>query len=225
MSSESVEMYLVTIAMLGEAGLSGPVPLSRLAEDLSVQSVSANQMVRKLDEEGLLSYQPYKGVELTDKGQQKAQHILRLRRLWEVFFVENLGLSPTEADALACRMEHVTTDVVAERLSAFLGDPSVSPTGRSIPHEESKTSIGSGWPLTDLNVGQTAEILSIQTDAVTQSFLQSEGLEPGVHLTLKALSSSGARLLSIAEKNISLSAETAAAIQVAVPEVENVRVA
>lgn len=221
MSSESVEMYLVTIAMLGEKGHTGPVPLSRLAEELSVQSVSANQMVRKLDEEGWVSYQPYKGVELTGEGQEQAQHILRHRRLWEVFFVDKLGLSPTEADALACRMEHVTTDAVAGRLYDYLGAPQVSPGGRAIPSGSPEATVQQGWPLGELNVGQSAEVLRLGADDAAQAFLQAEGLTPGVEVVIEALSSEGAVLLRVGERMLTLSAEMAAAVHAAVPEVKN----
>jgi MarR-like DNA-binding transcriptional regulator SgrR of sgrS sRNA len=58
--SDSMQMYLVTIARLREH--QDPVPLSKLAEALSVSPVSVNEMCRKLQEQGLLVYQPYKGV-------------------------------------------------------------------------------------------------------------------------------------------------------------------
>ena len=100
--SESEEMYLITIARLFEGGVEDPVSVSRIAGELSIQPVSANQMVHKLVEEGLVEYFPYKGVSLTPKGQAAAQQVLRGRRLWEVFLVNHLELSPGEADAMAC---------------------------------------------------------------------------------------------------------------------------
>ena len=70
--TESEEMYLVTIARLKETELEGPVPLSQLASELEVLNVSVNQMVRKLEETGLVVYLPYKGVDLTESGVQLA---------------------------------------------------------------------------------------------------------------------------------------------------------
>jgi DtxR family Mn-dependent transcriptional regulator len=218
MSSESVEMYLVTIALLGEEGLKGPVPLSRLAEELSVQSVSANQMIRKMDEEGLVNYLPYKGVELTEKGRDKANHVLRHRRLWEVFFVERLGLSPGEAEALACRVEHDTTLKVSERLASFLNDPIVSPTGKVIPSMEGGQFPEQSWQLSDLRVGQAGEILSFQGDDITTNFLRNEGLEPGVRVTVEAVSNSGVVLVSVGRRRVSIIKEIADKIKVAAME-------
>ncbi|RMF39870.1 MAG: MarR family transcriptional regulator, partial [Anaerolineae bacterium] len=64
--SESEQMYLVTLAQLETA--SQPVPLSALAQALGVQPVSVNQMVRKLAEAGLVTYEPYHGVSLSPQG-------------------------------------------------------------------------------------------------------------------------------------------------------------
>lgn len=218
MSSESVEMYLITIALLGEEGLSGPVPLSRLAEELEVQSVSANQMIRKMDEEGLVSYLPYKGVELTEKGADSANHILRHRRLWEVFFVERLGLSPGEAQDLACLMEHDTPVKVSERLANYLDDPTVSPTGKVIPAGEGELFPEQSWRLSDLKVGQEGEILAFQSDEITTNFLRNEGLEPGVRVMVEAVSNRGVVLVSAGRKRISITKEIADTIRVAATE-------
>jgi DtxR family Mn-dependent transcriptional regulator len=219
MSSESVEMYLVTIALLGEEGLSGPVPLSRLADELSVQSVSANQMIRKMDDEGMVTYLPYKGVELTEQGSEIANHILRHRRLWEVFFVEQLGLSPGEAEDLACRMEHDTTLKVSERLASFLDDPTVSPSGKVIPAGQGEPLPNQSWRLSDLKVGQEGEVLAFQGDDISSSFLRNEGLEPGARVMIEAVSSRGAVLVSVGQKRVSITKEIADKIRVEAREV------
>ncbi|MCK4314914.1 MAG: hypothetical protein KAX24_04005, partial [Anaerolineae bacterium] len=57
--SESVQMYLVTIARLRVNGQ--PVPLSQLAQALSISPVSVNEMCRKLQDQELVVYRPYKG--------------------------------------------------------------------------------------------------------------------------------------------------------------------
>jgi DtxR family Mn-dependent transcriptional regulator len=222
MSSESTEMYLVTIAMLGEEGLSSPVPLSRLADELSVQSVSANQMIRKMEEGGLVTYLPYKGVQLTEEGRQKANRILRHRRLWEVFFVEQLGLAPGEAEDLACRMEHDTTSKVSDRLATYLENPVVSPSGRVIPSSDSAILPHQSWRLSDLRVGQQGEVVALQVDDVTTNFLQNEGLDPGVSVFIEAVSGSGGILLRVKNQRVSLTKEIAEKIEVAISEMTKI---
>ena len=103
-----VEMYLVVIYMILSDNENSRLPISRLAERLQVQPVSANQMIKKLAKDGFVEYVPYKGVCLTEKGKKRAASIVRHRRLWEVFLVRELGMTLEDADALACDMEHIT---------------------------------------------------------------------------------------------------------------------
>lgn len=126
-TSPSEEMYLITVAMAEEDGRQGPLPLGALAEALSISPVSANQMVRRLADRGLVDYHPYHGVVLTAGGRAAARRVLRGRRLWAGFLVEHLGFATEEADALACEFEHVTPPLLADRLEAFMARPGHRP--------------------------------------------------------------------------------------------------
>ena len=86
--SDSVQMYLVKLKRLEEEV--NPVPLSYLADSLSISPVSVNEMCRKMQDQELIDYQPYKGASLTPEGEREALKILRRHRLWEVFLVEEL---------------------------------------------------------------------------------------------------------------------------------------
>lgn len=119
--SENIEMYLLKIALLQTDNQ--PVPVPALAQELAVSPVSANEMCRKMVDRDLVQYEPYKGVTFTPQGSRVVRHILRSRRLWEVFFVDKLNFSPDEAEEIACRFEHVTPETLTERLAAFLGHP------------------------------------------------------------------------------------------------------
>ena len=70
--SESLKMYSSTIMRLRQSRVE-PVPLSSLADALSIASVSANEMFRKLQEQGLVVYRPYKGVTLTESGERQGR--------------------------------------------------------------------------------------------------------------------------------------------------------
>ena len=205
--SESEEMYLITIAHLKEEGLEGPVPLSRLAEDLSVVSVSANQMVKKLAAAGLVRYLPYKGVFLTPSGHDIAARVLRHRRLWETFLVDHLGLEFSEADALACGMEHITTDSVAERLSAYLGDPTNTPGGKPIPGGTKTYRPQTEIPLSEVEVGTRGIVRGLDLDSRMQQFLASEGVLRGNEIIVLARGRNGSLLVESQGQHISLSSD------------------
>jgi DtxR family Mn-dependent transcriptional regulator len=222
--SENAEMYLVSMAILAESGTPCPIPIPRLAEEMDVQTVSANQMVRKLADEGLVSYQPYKGVSFTDEGQKAVSLILRNRRLWEVFFVRQLNFTPSEADALACRMEHITQPEVAARLAEYLDHPTTSPTGRQIPDPEDAEFNPGGIPLTELQPGQQAEVLAVNLPEEESAYLRGEGLMPGSQISMLAHSSRGAALIRLQGRTLTLTAELAAQILTTPqPEAENDR--
>lgn len=204
-TSESEEMYLITIARLVEQGVEEPVPISLLAAELSIQPVSANQMVHKLAEEAFVEYLPYKGVKLTARGQEAAQQVLRDRRLWEVFLVEHLALPPSEADALACRLEHITAEEVSGRLARFLDYPAVSPQGYPIPGVKGERILEATQPLTSLAAGETGEVMRLEVDPLTRTFLEAEGLRPSARVSAVAIGSGGVMLLAVGESRLQLS--------------------
>lgn len=208
--SEHVEMYLVMIALLRETA-STPVPLSLLAQKLAISPVSTNEMCRKLDEQGLVHYQPYKGVTLTETGETEAQIILSRRRLWVVFLVEELGIEPDEADAIACQLEHITSERLVSALKAYLERVPAAPV-RQRPSAPSTTR-----PLDTCAAGQQIAIATLTTEQTTTDFLRAQGLTAGTLVTLLAVSDDGTRLLAMDTRRLALAAPLAAQIMVAPP--------
>jgi DtxR family Mn-dependent transcriptional regulator len=212
-TSESIEMYLLRIALLQEAG--GPVPVPRLAQELSVSPVSANEMCRKLSEKHLVRYEPYKGVSLTKQGEEVSLRLLRHRRLWEVFFVEKLGFDPLHAEEMACRFEHVTSDQLADNLDKFLGHPTHSPQCQPIPARGGPLVTAEVQPLATLSVGMRGQVARIDTDAATQRFLESQGVHLGTFVRVVAATANGPLLLDIDGQRLSLSNTIAAHVGIA----------
>lgn len=194
--SESEEMYLVWIARIIEAGNEGPVPISHLAEQMQLRPVSVNQMVHKLEALGFVHYTPYRGVQLSDQGLRYAQDILHRRRLWEVFLVEHLHLTLDEADELACRMEHIFPTEAINRLDVFLGHPSRSPGDKRIPRAQEPGLGENANPLETLDMGCRCDVITMDLDRTTRTFLKTEGLQPGSRLEVLALGDSGGMLVS-----------------------------
>ncbi|NWG19902.1 MAG: metal-dependent transcriptional regulator [Chloroflexi bacterium] len=212
--SESEQMYLLTLAMLAEDGMVPPIPLAALAHARAIQPVSVNQMVRKLADAGLVSYLPYKGVELTRDGKMIATRVLRYRRLWEVFLVEKLGMLPAEADTLACRLEHLTSDDVADRLAQFLGDPQVSPQGKPIPRHEDAPDAAAWITLSDAPFGRALQVMRVDTDPPAQAFLAAAGIRPGGMARVQATGVDGELLLDVAGRRVRLAPELAVQVLV-----------
>lgn len=194
--SESMETYLITIARLRIDDQ--PVPLSQLAEVLSISPVSVNEMCRKLQDQGLALYQPYKGVSLTPEGEKRAYYTLRRHRLWEVFLVQKLKFNWVEAHEAACQLEHSTPNLVADRLDAYLEYPSTNPEGEPIPRANGVLPDRPGHPLTKLPAGRSCIVIRCDTDQAGCNFLNEQGIYPGA--LLGVLSSAQDNLLVQVEK-------------------------
>jgi DtxR family Mn-dependent transcriptional regulator len=189
-TSESEEMFLITVARAVEDGHTPPVPVPLLAESLSISRVAANEMAKKLVGRGFIEYEPYHGVTLTADGTAVANRVLRRRRLWALFLSEHLGLTPTAADTVACEFEHITPGEVAGRLADFLGDPTVDPAGKPIPAAASTAPTGpSELTVADLEVGRSARVIRIAGDAAVRSFLTDQGIVDGVEIALLGIGS------------------------------------
>ena len=159
-SNEAVEMYLKTIAELDDGR--SPIVIARVAERLGVSPVSANEMMKRLVEQKLVAHERYKGVTLTRKGQAIANGVIRRQRLWECFLVDHLKFEWAGVYEMACRLEHATSNVLAESLSAYLGHPTVCPHGSPIPRSDGSIPSVVTRPLTALRVGEAGRIHSIQ---------------------------------------------------------------
>lgn len=217
--SESVQMYLVTIIRLRANGQ--PVPLSELADALSISPVSVNEMCRKLHEQGLVVYLPYKGASLTEEGERRACHILRRHRLWEVFLVNALGLAYGEAHEIACQLEHATPDLLADRLDAFLKYPTVNPLGEPIPRLGAAPPPRPLYALTALSAGQCGHVVRCDVSDAARAFLDERGVRPGAPLTVAALAEDGV-LVQVGGMHLALARSLAEAVQLEIEETKPV---
>ncbi len=215
--TNSMQMYLVTIARLREDGQ--PVPLSRLADSLSVSPVSVNEMCHRLQDDGLVIYRPYKGASLTDEGERRAFHILRRHRLWEVFLVDRLGFDYEQAHEIACQLEHATPDLLADRLDIFLEHPAVNPQGEPIPRDDAAGPPRILIPLVKLPVGRRGQVVRWDVSPSARTFLTEQGLRPGVTLEVTAIAGESVLVL-VDGQHISLARDLAKAVQVEMKEKE-----
>ena len=127
----SREDYLKAIYDAG--GIWKKVSTTTVAKALRIASASVTEMAVRLSHEGLVSYEPYKGVQLTEKGLSACINVVRSHELWEVFLVEYLGYSLSQSHAEAEALEHATSPMLAERLDEFLRHPETCPHGGLIP--------------------------------------------------------------------------------------------
>jgi len=182
MISPTAEDYLQTAYRLEEKK-GAVVPLSDLADHLGLSIVSVNQMVRRLDEQGLLHYTPYRGVTLSDEGRACAAGLVRRHRLWERFLADVLDIPWELIHEEACRLEHATSPLVEERLAGFLGEPGTCPHGHPVPNEEGEILREEGDALAQTEPGQEVLVLSVpEQEPALLRYLAELGLSPGTRV-------------------------------------------
>lgn len=213
-SSESIEMYLKSLAELG--GDQAPVAVARLAERMNVTQVSAGEMMKRLGERSLVHHLPYKGVCLTEDGCRLANNVIRRQRLWECFLVERLELAWERSYEIACSLEHATEPEVTEALARYLDYPSFCPHGNPIPDASGRAPSLQGQPLNSLSVGQSARVVAIypeSSEALT--YLGQRYLTPGQTFTLIEIAPmNGPLILLVKGKEVAVGEALAALILV-----------
>ena len=105
-----------------------------IASKLGISSAAATDMAKKLDTKGLLNYEKYQKLRLTKKGEKMALNVVRKHRLWEAFLHKTFDMSLHEIHREAELLEHETSDFLAEKISAYLGNPKFDPHGDPIPN-------------------------------------------------------------------------------------------
>ncbi|WP_276270883.1 metal-dependent transcriptional regulator [Haloarcula litorea] len=96
----------------------GPASTGDIADLLDVSPASANEMIGKLEDRGLLEHEKYKGVDLTDDGIHQAREALQNYCIIERFLVEVLEVEEFRAEAR--QLEGVIDETVAERLDTII---------------------------------------------------------------------------------------------------------
>lgn len=168
-NSFTEENYLKIIHSLsGKEGFE--VSTSAIAESTATKAASVTDMLRKLSEKGLINYRKYQGVTLTEAGKNVALKVIRKHRLWEAFLVEKLGFGWDEVHDIAEELEHISSDILVERLDAFLDYPRFDPHGDPIPDAKGKMPEPAYLKLSELKTGQQAILMGVLDHS--QAFLQ-----------------------------------------------------
>lgn len=107
---------------------------SDIARILGVAPSSVTEMLRKLAQKGLVDYTQRKGVRLNDSSMELAISLIRRYRLAELLLFKIIGLDLISATEIACKLEHIMTDKMEERIIELLNNPEKCPHGNYIPY-------------------------------------------------------------------------------------------
>src|ERR1700736_1072455 len=141
-----------------------PVPTRDLAQRLGISSPSVSEMVNRLEAQGLVEHDRYRGQQLTDEGRRVAVELVRHHRLLEMFLVQVLGYSWDEVHEEAERLEHVISERMEQRIFDLLGRPELDPHGHAIPSLTGKVRPISDRPLSECRAGESLVVQGVSDD-------------------------------------------------------------
>jgi DtxR family Mn-dependent transcriptional regulator len=158
----------------------GAVSTNALAERLEVTPASASGMVRRLGEMGLVSHEPYRGVQLTPDGVRVALEVLRHHRLLELYLATSLGVPWDRVHDEAEVLEHVLSEELESLIAAKLGNPTRDPHGDPIPTADLEIDEQPTERLVDQQPGAGGRFVRVSdSDPEMLRYLAERGIAPG----------------------------------------------
>ena len=185
-TNEGAENYAKALYELQARGET-PVGTKAVAERLGVTPASASGMLKRLADEGLVSYEAYHGARLTPEGERIALEVIRHHRLIELFLAEVLDMPWDQVHSEAEVLEHHISEELEELIAAKLGQPAIDPHGDPIPDRDLEIAAEDTVPLTDLDPGQRAVFARISdSDSSMLRYLAEREIQPGDRLRVQS---------------------------------------
>jgi DtxR family Mn-dependent transcriptional regulator len=193
-AGHSVDEYLETIYFLafpiGEYtphGAGSPPLASRVAEMLGVSRASAGEMLKRLENDGLIERGVRKEALLTAAGRERAERVVRKHRLIERLLTDFMGYTGAEAHERADLLGDTFTDEMIERIDERLGHPDRCPHGWPVDTEfEQKENLELAT-LASLVPGTRATIVRLaEHDGELLHWFYDQGLVPGQEIEMRS---------------------------------------
>jgi DtxR family Mn-dependent transcriptional regulator len=200
--STSTEEYLEALYTLTQGDKTAST--TEIAKRLKVTPASVTEMLRRLADQGYVSYSPYQGVTLTEAGHRMAQKMARKHRLLERFLHDILKIGNDKVHDEACEMEHGLSDETERAMCLTLKAPDKCPDdGKVIPpcdlgfascrecrlwHGNDLKAVGNRdaniVPVASLKEDQAGTIAFIRGDNKVLRRLLDLGLTPGTRVNI-----------------------------------------
>ncbi len=189
--TQAMENYLLSIYVVQERGekVSNSNLVDQLrrvpaSENLGTSLPAVSGMLRRMERESLIRLGEARDIDLTTRGRQLAESMIRKHRLAARMVVDLLGVPLHEVDAEAHMLEHALSSSLEKRIQDRLGNPKTDPFGQPIP--------GSGYreprgavTLDNAPTGTPMIVDRIpENDAELIAYLSESGVLPGVEVVV-----------------------------------------
>ncbi len=215
MRTSRTEEYLEAIFKLQEKNQNS-ITIGQVAEHLKLSPPSASEMIKRLKRSGMVRTANNREIELTVKGKQEASQVIRRHRLSERLLTDFLGFEWDKVHEEACKLEHVISSEMEDRLEKNLGFPRTCPHGYPIPNKQGKYERQIFYPLSSISSGQTVIVARVSEDKPeVLKYLSSVKLDLGRKVKVRDISmAAGVINLEIDKKVVSLGLDVAKTIMV-----------
>jgi DtxR family Mn-dependent transcriptional regulator len=96
------------------------VRVKDIAKNLNIKMPSVTAALQKLEEMGLINYERYGYIDLTQKGKKIAENVYNRHTFLSEFFNSVLKIESKRADEVACRVEHQLTSEACRQIYKFI---------------------------------------------------------------------------------------------------------
>ena len=139
------------------------VSLSLLSSHVEASAQAISTMVKRLNKNGYLVHEPYRGVRLTTSGEKITMPALRRHRLTEVFLVKVMKYDWASAHELSDVFERGVNDELEDRMDELAGHPTRCPHGEPIPSKDGVMPKVVDMPLVDVPSGSDCVVSRVRT--------------------------------------------------------------
>jgi len=115
--TSGLEDYLeeIYIAHLNNNPLKG----AELARKLKISRASVSEALSRLVEKNFINYSSYEAISLTKSGIEAAKKVYEKHSIIKDFFENVLGIEPKEAGENACKIEHIISQNILDKMVNF----------------------------------------------------------------------------------------------------------
>ena len=116
--TSNMEDYIEQIEFLSRENK--VVRVKDIAKNLNIKMPSVTAALHKLEEKGLINYERYGYVELTEQGRILAERVCARHTFLSDFFYKVLRINKVRAGKVACNIEHHLTPEACRQLYKFI---------------------------------------------------------------------------------------------------------
>jgi len=186
MVTNTKENYLKAIYNLSIDRKDDTLGTNEIAAYLGIAPATVTNMLKKLKDKDLISYEKYGSISLNTIGKEVACQVLRKHRLWETFLYEKMEFTWDEIHEVAEQLEHIKSKKLVDQLDKLLDNPEYDPHGDPIPKANGEPRKAFKKTLFNAELGTSCKIVAVKdSSSAFLKYATKIGLELDLEILVK----------------------------------------